>query len=64
MKTIKIPSTKNQISNKYQWPKLKIQNRGNCRGRSFLGDRKVSVIEISDLDIIWDLIIGTLGSFL
>jgi len=27
MKIIEIPSTKIQISNKYQWPKFKIQNR-------------------------------------
>ena len=34
MKIMKVPITKNQISNKYQWPKFKIQKRRNNHGTS------------------------------
>jgi hypothetical protein len=52
-------------SSKFQAPKTKTQTNTNDQNSKFktsaivaehlLGDRKVSVIGISDLDIIWDL---------
>ena len=49
-----------QTNTNYQNSKFKT---GAIDAEDLLSDRKVSVIGISDLDIIWDLIIGILGSF-
>ena len=49
---MEIPSTKIQISNKYQAPKFKTVS---IIADDLLNDEIVSVIIISDLDIIWDL---------
>jgi len=54
MTIMKIPSTKKQISNNYQWPKFKIQNRLK-NARYPISDCNVLVIEICNFDIICNL---------
>jgi hypothetical protein len=54
MKIMKIPSTKKQLSNKYQLSKFKIQNRQNI-ARHPISDCNVLVIGFCNFDIVCNL---------